>query len=399
MNEVVIRAKKLYTPLGINPKRGREMANLFVKEDVYIHIVNDRIVDISHSRPDFNGIYLYGDLVIPGLIDCHTHIPFYGYRESDFLRRSSGLSYLQIHNSGGGIYESVSKLRSASFDDLVRFNLKLINRLFRKGVTTLEGKTGYGLDTENELKQLKVLEVLNKLSPAEIIPTFMGAHSVPKEKDQDSYVNDLISMLDLIKNRCTFVDIFCDEGAFDIDHASKYLMAAKERGYKVRVHADEIKNTQATKLAVKLGAISAEHLIKIDEDSIKSISQSNTIAVLLPATSFYINESYAPARKLIDSNAIVSLASDFNPGSSAVIEPSFVMNISVKNLKMTPQEILTAFTLNAACVLSLSDRLGSVEIGKQADLLIYNDADLETITYLIGIQPDYVIKRGEIFEN
>jgi len=399
LNNLVVHAKKLYTPTGDKPKRGRELSQIERLQDVYICIDDGIISEITHQRPSSAIRYLSADLVVPGFVDCHTHIPFYGYREFDFLRRTGGFSYLEIHTSGGGIHESVEKLREASLSELICFNLKLVERLFRKGVTTLEGKSGYGLDRENELKQLQVLKVLSKMTPVDLVFTFMGAHAIAKGKSQSEYLQMLIEMLDVVKEECDFVDVFCDVGAFDIENTERYLKIAKEKGFQFRLHADEIERTGATQLAVSLGAVSADHLLKITEEDVRAISESNTIAVLMPATSFYLSDSYAPARELIDSNAIVALGSDFNPGSSAVIEPSFVMHLAVKQLKMSPREVLTAFTLNSASVLKLEKKVGTIEVGKQADMLLYNDADLETLTYLIGIIPDVVIKRGQIFEN
>ncbi len=375
------------------------MSQLEKLENIFICVEDGKIVEFLNHKPRSADFLLEGDLVVPGFVDCHTHIPFYGYREQDFLRRVSGLSYSQIHNSGGGIYESVSKLRGATFKELVRFNLNLTKIFLRKGVTTIECKTGYGLDEENELKQFRVIEILKKISPIDVIPTFMGAHAIPKGFNQQDYIDYLIKTLDLVKDKCDFVDIFCDTGAFDIYNTQRYLEAAREKGFKLRIHANELSNIGAVKIAVQMNAISADHLLKIDDKDIEFLSQSGTTAVLMPTTSFYLNETYAPARKLIDNGAAIALGSDFNPGSSPVIEPSLVMNLAVRFLGMSPQEILSAYTINSACVLGIADRLGTVEIGKEADFVIYKDADLETIMYFIGIVPKYIVKRGQIFEN
>ncbi|WP_052465326.1 imidazolonepropionase [Thermotoga profunda] len=397
--KLVIYAKRLYTSIGNSPKRGHQMSQLEKLENIFICVEDGKIVEFLNHKPRSADFLLEGDLVVPGFVDCHTHIPFYGYREQDFLRRVSGLSYSQIHNSGGGIYESVSKLRGATFKELVRFNLNLTKIFLRKGVTTIECKTGYGLDEENELKQFRVIEILKKISPIDVIPTFMGAHAIPKGFNQQDYIDYLIKTLDLVKDKCDFVDIFCDTGAFDIYNTQRYLEAAREKGFKLRIHANELSNIGAVKIAVQMNAISADHLLKIDDKDIEFLSQSGTTAVLMPTTSFYLNETYAPARKLIDNGAAIALGSDFNPGSSPVIEPSLVMNLAVRFLGMSPQEILSAYTINSACVLGIADRLGTVEIGKEADFVIYKDADLETIMYFIGIVPKYIVKRGQIFEN
>lgn len=375
------------------------MSQLEKLENIFICVEDGKIVEFLNHKPRSADFLLEGDLVVPGFVDCHTHIPFYSYREQDFLRRVSGLSYSRIHNSGGGIYESVSKLRGATFKELVRFNLNLTKIFLKKGVTTIECKTGYGLDEENELKQFRVIEILKKISPIDVIPTFMGAHAIPKGFNQQDYIDYLIKTLDLVKDKCDFVDIFCDTGAFDIYNTQRYLEAAREKGFKLRIHANELSNIGAVKIAVQMNAISADHLLKIDDKDIEFLSQSGTTAVLMPTTSFYLNETYAPARKLIDNGAAIALGSDFNPGSSPVIEPSLVMNLAVRFLGMSPQEILSAYTINSACVLGIADRLGTVEIGKEADFVIYKDADLETIMYFIGIVPKYIVKRGQIFEN
>ncbi len=398
MSDLAIFAKKLYTAVGTQPKRGLELQNVQKYENVYVIIERGTIKEITKEKPSVKK-YISADLVIPGFVDCHTHIPFYGYRELDFLKRVGGLSYLSIHSSGGGIYESVEKLRKVELSELLRFNIRLLFRYFKKGVTTIEGKTGYGLDEPSELKQLQALDILAKVTPVTIVSTFMGAHAVPKGVSSSEYIEQLEKMLETFSTRCQFIDIFCDTGAFNLKETEKIILKAKKIGYKIRVHADEIERTGATQLALKHSAVSVEHVLKINDEDIDLLSKSDTFAVLMPATSYYLNENYAPARKLIEKNALVALASDFNPGSSPVIEPSFVMNLAIRYLKMNPHEVLTAFTLNSAAVLGLADRIGTIEPGKDANLILYNDADLETIMYLIGITPDVVIKRGQIFEN
>lgn len=399
MIQLVVAARKLCTPIGSTPKSGQEMARVEVLNGVYIWIEDGAIVEISNLKPKDFAKFIEADLVVPGFVDCHTHIPFYGFRENDFLRRVGGATYLQLHSSGGGLFETVEKVRKASESELLRFNLKFLKDFLRKGVTTIECKTGYGLDRESELKQLKVIRKLSAIVPQDIVPTFLGAHAVPKEVDEATYVDQLVDMLDEVKQYTEFVDIFCEVGAFNLESTKRFLSKAKEKGFKLRVHADEISNLGASKLAAELGAVSADHLLKIDDEAIAALSKSGTIAVLMPATSFHLSESYAPARKLIESNVSVALASDFNPGSSPTLEPTFVMHLAVRHLKMTPEEVLTAFTLNSACVLQLSEKLGTIEVGKQADLILYDDADLLSLPYMIGLTPKAVVKRGQLLEN
>lgn len=399
MIQLVISAKKLYTPMGSAAKAGQEMSKLNVLKDVHIWVEDGKIAEISTTMPKDFASFIEADLAVPGFVDCHTHVPFYGFRENDFLKRVGGVSYLQLHSSGGGLYETVEKVRRASEKDLVKFNLKILRNLLKKGVTTVECKSGYGLDRENELKQLKVVHTLSKVVPQDIVATFMGAHAVPKDVDEKDYVNILIGMLDEVKQYTDFVDIFCDEGAFSVESTKMYLLKAAEKGFKLRLHADELANIGASRLAAELGAVSADHLLKVDDESVRALSKAGTIAVLMPATSFHLGENYAPARKLIESGVPVALASDLNPGSSPTLEPSFVMHLAVRHLKMSPEEALTAYTLNAACVLGLSDRLGTLEIGKQADLVLYDETDLLTIPYMVGLSPKAVVKRGLVFEN
>lgn len=399
MIQLVISAKKLYTPTGNVAKVGQEMSKLNVLKDVHIWVEDGQIVEISTTMPKNFASFIEADLVVPGFVDCHTHVPFYGFREGDFLKRVGGVSYLQLHSSGGGLYETVEKVRQASEKDLARFNLKILKNLLKKGVTTIECKSGYGLDRENELKQLRVAHTLSKVVPQDIVTTFMGAHAVPKDVVEKDYVDLLIGMLDEVRQYTNFVDIFCDEGAFSVESAKMYLLKAVEKGFKLRLHADELANIGASRLAAELGAVSAEHLLKIDDESVRALSKAGTIAVLMPATSFHLGENYAPARKLIESGVPVALASDLNPGSSPTLEPSFVMHLAVRYLKMSPEEVLTSYTSNAACVLSLANRIGTLEVGKQADLVLYDEADLLTLPYMVGLSPKAVVKRGWVFEN
>ncbi|HBT38512.1 MAG: Imidazolonepropionase [Thermotoga sp. 50_1627] len=399
MIELVVAADKLCTPKGNGPKSGQDMSRVELLEGVYIWIESGKIVEISTSKPKSFARFVTAGLVVPGFVDCHTHIPFYGFRENDFLKRVGGATYLQLHSSGGGLFETVEKVRKASERDLLKFNLRFLRELLKKGVTTVECKSGYGLDRENELKQLNVIDKLSRIVPQDIVCTFLGAHAVPKGLSESEYVDQLINVLDEVKNYTNFVDIFCEVGAFNVESARTLLMKASEKGFKLRMHADEISNIGASRLAAELKAVSADHLLKIDEDAIRALASSGTIAVLMPSTSFHLNETYAPARKLIESNVPVAIASDFNPGSSPTLEPTFVMHLAVRYLKMSPEEVLTAYTLNAASVLGLSERLGTVEVGKQADLVLYDEASLLTLPYLIGLSPKAVVKRGQVFEN
>ena len=392
-----IFAKKLVTPQGNGPVRGKEMNAVRVLENVYV-VFDEKVRDITKDAPGVN-VLAQVELLTPGFVDCHTHIPFYGFRDREFVMRSQGKSYVEILKSGGGIHSTVSKVREATVEELVKFNLPFLKEMAKRGVTCVEGKSGYGLEIESELKQLKALEELRKVAPISISATFLGAHAVPKGRDPMEYLQELASNFDRVKEHTDVVDIFVDEGAYSVKHARWFLTKAKEKGFRIRLHADEIKRTGAALLGVELGAVSVDHLLKITESDIKAIASSQTAAVMMPATSFYLSESYAPARALIDSGAIVALGSDFNPGSNTINDPTLVMHLAVSKLKMTPEEALTAFTLNSAYVLGAAQQVGSIEPGKIADMVAWKVPTLEAIPYLPAHDiVDFTVKNGEMLK-
>ncbi len=391
-------ARKLVTPTGKNPRRGEEMNDVKILENVYV-LFDEEILDISKEKPGVEVISEV-DLLTPGFVDCHTHIPFYGYRAKEFVMRSQGAKYVDILKAGGGIHSTVRMVREAKLEELVGFNARFLNEMMKRGVTSLEGKSGYGLGIETELKQLRALNVLNEKHPIDIFPTFLGAHALPKDKDPWEYLEKLVENFDRVKEYTNAIDIFVDDGAYSIDQAKWYLSKAKENGFRIRLHADEIKRTGSAILGVELGAVSVDHLLKITGEDIEIISKSNTTAVMMPATSFYLGEEYAPARKLIDAGAIVALGSDFNPGSNTINDPTLVMHLAVSKLKMSPEEALTSFTLNSSHVLGISEKAGTLERGKYADMIGWNVSDLEAIPYLPAHDTvSLVIKRGFISKN
>ena len=398
MKERAIFAKKLITPKGEKPLRGDSLSQVEVLENVYV-VYNERVVDVTKDAPGVN-VQAKVELLTPGFVDPHTHIPFYGYRSKEFVMRSMGKSYVEILKAGGGIHSTVEKVGKASLDELVSFNCVFLDEMLTKGVTVVEGKSGYGLDVENELKQLKVLKILNEKHRIDVVSTFLGAHVVPKGKDPTEYLDELIGAFDEIKNYTDTVDIFVDEGAFSVEDARYYLTKAKEKGFKIRLHADEIERTGAAILGVELGAVSVDHLIRINDEDVKLIANSDTVALLMPGTSFYLKEDYAPARKLIDSGAIVALGSDFNPGSNTINDPTFVLHLAVSRLEMRPEEALSAFTLNSAYVLGISKEFGSIDVGKFADMIAWKVENLEDIPYLPGHDiVDFVVKKGEMIKG
>jgi imidazolonepropionase len=374
-----IHAEHLISPSGQAPKKGNEMKQIFEAFDVDIILNKGKIVDIKKHKitEDFT---IKAKLVTPAFVDAHTHIPFFGSRAKEFYLRARGKSYSEIFANGGGIHSSVRMLRNATIDEIVKQNLKYLSLFKRHGIAAVEGKSGYGLEKFSELKQLKAMKILNEIQDVKVIPTFLGLHAIPIDANKKDYIDEVKKWLDDIKEFTDTIDVFCDKGVFLPQDIEEFFEFAKNKGFKIRFHADEIENVGAAKLAIKLGAISADHLLKINDDDISQIANSNTVATLMPGTSFYLGEDFAPARKLIDNGAAVSIGSDFNPGSCPIFNPAFIFHLALRFLKMEPEEILTAYTLNSSYVLGIEN--GKIEPGYKCDIAIWNTNELLNIPYM-----------------
>lgn len=342
-------------------------------------------------------------VVLPGFVDCHTHPVFAATREEEFDMRVRGKTYQEIAATGGGIKSSVRTLRSKSKQELIDFAMPYLDRLLSYGTTTIEAKSGYGLSLEDEIKMLEVIQELNNRHPIDLIPTFLGAHEVPPEyKDKKSEYVDLIinEIIPEVAKRklAVFCDIFCEKGVFDIEESRKILTAAKEQGFKLKLHADQLSALGGSKLAAELGAISADHLEFIDDQGIEMMKQAGVIGVLLPGASFGLGmKEYPPARKMIDRGLPVALATDFNPGSSFTESMPMIMSLSCLMMRMTPAETVTASTMNSASAVDRAADVGSIEVGKKADLVIWNVQDYREIPYHYGVNlVDQVIKEGQV---
>ena len=343
-----------------------------------------------------------GRLVTPGLIDAHTHLVFGGWRQSELGLKLHGASYLDILNAGGGIHSTVKATREASEEELTDKPRALLTEMQAQGVTCCEIKSGYGLDRETELKQLKVIRTLQQdnILP-ELAATYLGAHAVPKEfaADREEYIRLLCE--DWIpeiarEGLAEYVDVFCEKDVFSAEESRRILEAGLHCGLKAKIHADEIESIGGVELAGELHAVSAEHLIQCTPEGIKALAKGGVIACLLPATSFYLNSTFAPARAMIEAGIPVATATDFNPGSCPSGNLQFVMNLACLKYKMTPEEMLTAVTLNAAAAIGRAERLGSLEPGKQADLVIWNAPDLDFLGYRMGSNlAGSVIRKGK----
>ena len=344
-----------------------------------------------------------GKLVTPGFVDSHTHLIFNNLRTEEHRLRLSGATYEEIANNGGGIVSSVESVQSATPKELFDMAIPRLDRFISMGTTTIEAKSGYGLTTESELKSLKVISNLSEKHAIDIIPTFMGAHAFPVEYEdkKEDYVDLVINeMIPEVENQgiAKFIDVFCEEGYFDIDQSKRILKAGISSGLKPRVHADEFYNFGASLMAGEMGAVSADHLMKIDEKGIRSLKNNKVVATLLPGTTFFLNkDSYAPARKLLDENIIVALATDFNPGSCHIQSMPFIITLAVMKLQMTVEEAFLAATFNGAKALGLQNEIGSIAVGKKADLIVWDIANLSEIPYYVSNHPiRHVIKNGKL---
>ncbi|MCK2003571.1 imidazolonepropionase [[Brevibacterium] frigoritolerans] len=331
-----------------------------------------------------------GHLVTPGLVDPHTHVVYGGSREREFEMRLEGATYMDIMNGGGGIHATTRMTREASEEELMEQTIRRLDSFLAHGVTTVEGKSGYGMNLETELKQLRVMKKLQEEHPIDLVPTFMGAHAVPKDYKgrEDEFVNHLINdMLPIVAEEklAEFNDVFCEKGVFTPEQSERILKAGKKHGLIPKIHADEIEPYGGAELAAKIGAISAEHLLKASEEGIQAMAKSGTIACLLPATALYLREDAAPGRRMVDEGVAVAISTDCNPGSSPTTSMPLVMNLACISMRLTPAEALTAATYNAACAINRQEKIGSLEVGKQADVVLWNVENYQELQYLFGV--------------
>lgn len=410
MKKLIIKnASELVTCSGKAPKHGAEMSEIGIIKDGAIVIENGIIkatgttFDILalYNEDEYEVIDAEGKAVLPGFIDSHTHLIFGGYRADEFSWRLRGDTYMSIMERGGGITNSVRETRKATLEEFVTLGKKRLDKMLAFGVTTVEGKSGYGLDEETELKQLKAMKLLNETHAVDLISTFLGPHSVlPEWKGRaDEFLDYMINVMEKIKNEnlAEFADIFCEKNVFDIEQSRKFLQAAKNKGFKLKLHADEIVQLGGAELAAELGAVSADHLLQASDEGIRAMAEKGVITTLLPATAFCLKEDYAKARYMIESNCAVALASDFNPGSCFTNSIPLVIALSAIQMKMSIEEIITALTINAAVAVGRQDTVGSLEPGKKADIIILEFPSIQFLPYHTGVNiVEKVIKAGEI---
>ena len=373
--------------------RGKDMKNPFFLENAWLIIENDKIQNYGIGeidRSSFNEIIDCNQgIVIPGFVDSHTHTIFSGTRNHELIMKLKGFTYEEITNNGGGIFSTVNYIRKATETELLEHGLNYLQKMAKNGTTTVEIKSGYGLDFENEIKMLRVVQKLKSFSEQNIYSTFLGAHAIPKEyqNHREKYIQEIIEkMIPYIADEglADFVDVFCETGFFSPSETCKILEKANVCGLKTKVHANELDLSGGVQVGVKLGATSVDHLECLGAEEIELLGNSQTVATLLPSTAFYLRLQYAPARKLLDNNAIVSLASDFNPGTSPSFNMYFVWILACLQMKMLPEEALTALTLNAAFALR-DTKVGSLARGRFANLIVTQPLDtLSKIPYFFG---------------
>jgi imidazolonepropionase len=411
---LITGCSELLTLRGPVPRRGAALAKLGIIQDGALLVRKDRIAAIGPRRRierlrdahRAQQLDLGGRVVLPGFVDSHTHLVFAASRCADYEQRICGKTYEQIARSGGGIRSTVDASRRTDAADLREAAARRLIQFAAHGTTTLEAKSGYGLEWKSELKILEVLRDLHQSSPLDVVPTFLGAHTVPPE-----YRSRPAAFIDLLVQRwipavataglAESCDVFCDRGAFTVEQARRILSAARGCGLMPRIHANQLADTGAARLAVELAAASADHLEKIDAGDIRALARSNVVSTLLPGCCFHLGTPhYAPARKLIEAGAVVALATDFNPGTSPTISMPMILSIACAQMRMTPAEAIAAATINPAYSLRRQDRIGSLEVGKYADLAAFDVADYREIPYYFGVNLcSLTMKRGAILHR
>lgn len=411
---VVKHAAQLVTVAGYSdrPKRREELAELGVIEDGAVAITDGLISAVGSTAAVLdqveiddrtNVIDATGKLVLPGLVDPHTHLVFAGSREYELEMKLAGASYMEIHARGGGILDTVRSTRAASLDSLVAGGKKYLRQMLEQGTTTAEVKSGYGLNEADEIKMLQAIRELKTVQPVGLVATYLGAHAVPDEfKDHPE------GYLKLVKEQviprvaeeqlAEFCDVFTEDGVFGIEESIQILEQAQKYGFRLKLHADEIVSLGGAELAAELGAISADHLMMISDTGISKLAASDTVAVLLPATTFCLmGDRYAPARKMVSAGVAISLASDFNPGSCPTNSLQVVMGIACRQMKLSPAETISAVTINAAHAIGLGSKVGSLEKGKAGDLVLFDAPNYSYLLYRFGTNlVETVVKSGKI---
>jgi imidazolonepropionase len=409
MSLLVRGAHQVATPTGNGARLGPELAALAIYSDTVVRCEDGRIVFVGDEdehqsqfgEPD-DILEVDGGCILPGFVDPHTHPVWAGSREDEFDRRLRGETYMEISRSGGGINSTVRATREASSKELLTTTLERLDRFLIYGTTTIEAKSGYGLDLETELRMLEVIRDANNIHAIDLHPTCLAAHEIPPEyrNDPEAWVQRLVNEIHPEIARSGLaeaVDVFCEEGVFDLEQTRRLLADAESFGWGIHLHADELTPLGGAELAVEFGALSADHLMCVTPEGVSALSRSNTAAVLLPGTSFFLRSPWAPARALVDAGCAVALATDCNPGSSPTESMPMILALATLGMGLGVAEAVTASTLNAAAAIGRADEVGSIEIGKSADLIVLEAPTYHHLVYHFGVNPvRHVIKSGRV---
>ena len=409
MSLLVRGGHEVATPTGASARRGDRLGELHILSRAVVRIDGGVITFVGdeseHDRsfePPDGVLDAANGCILPGFVDPHTHPVWAGSREQEFNRRLRGESYMEIARSGGGINASVRATRAASREDLLAGATERLDEFLEHGTTTIEAKSGYGLDLETEIRMLEVIAELQRLHPIDLHPTCLAAHEVPPEhRDQpDDYVRLVIDHIHpeiARRSLAGAVDVFCEEGVFDLDQTRRMLVDAPRYGWRIHLHADELTPLGGAQLAVSLDALSADHLVFVTDEGIRALAASDTVAVLLPGTSFFLRSSYAPALRMVGEGCAVALATDCNPGSSPTESMPTILTLACLQMGLTVEQALTAATLNAAAALGWASEVGSIEVGKRADLIVLDAPTYHHVVYHYGVNPvRHVVKSGEV---
>ncbi len=392
----------------LKPKRGLELNDVGIIENAAVVIENERIFALGSASsltkvlsqiPRGNIYDTGGSSVIPGFVDSHTHVLFAGTREAEFAMRCEGKSYMEILNAGGGILNSSRMFAEASDETIIEQTRERLQRMLEYGTTSVEIKSGYGLDTAQEIRALQLITQLKNENKQNIFRTFLGAHAIPPDfkKSPDDFVRLVCNeMLPIIgrKKLADYCDVFCEAGVFDANQTEQIFQAAVDQGLRLRLHSDEIQAIGGTEIACAMGATSVDHLVAITEQGIQAVAQSKTIANLLPGTAYSLMKTPAPARRLIDAGAAVALSTDCNPGSCYTESMPMIISLACLTMKMSPEEALNAATFNGACALGDQENVGSIERGKVADLVVLDGSDYRILPYHFGVNPVKKVMRA-----
>jgi len=409
MSLLIRGASQVATPVGSVARRGDDLGTLQVVDGAVIRCDDGVITFVGteqeHDRrfPEVERVLdAEGGCIIPAFVDPHTHPVWAGSREAEFNRRLRGESYMDIARSGGGINATVTATRAASFEALLTGARRRLDTFLLHGTATIEAKSGYGLDLATEIRMLEVIEAANRSHPVDLHPTCLAAHEVPPEhrNDPERWVAKLVEEIHpsiARRGLAEAVDVFCEDGVFDLDQTRRLLADADEHGWRIHLHADELTPLGGTELAVELGALSADHLMCITDAGIAALANSETVGVLLPGTSFFLRSDFAPARRMIDAGCAIALATDCNPGSSPTESMPAILALATLSMGLTVEEALTAATLNSAAALGRAAETGSIEVGKRADLAVLHGATFHHLVYHWGVNPiRHVVKNGHV---